>query len=146
MVCPLELFVISFFKYDTSEISIICPHTHSVPIFPFSNSSIDGMWYSSLSVLQILVRNRIRLGYRAINLERNPSCHIDKYCIILSWCASLEQLFNLSVSISSIYSYWSLNQRYFKHMNQIIIHIYTHISEAVLHWNHSLQIIFVYIC
>lgn len=66
-----------------------------------------------------------------MNLERNPNCHLDKYYIFLSQYASLEKLFNLSASISSIYGCWSLKQKHFEHMRQIIIYIYTHISETV---------------
>lgn len=66
-----------------------------------------------------------------MRLERNPNCHIDKYYIFLSQCASLEEVFNLSVPISSIYGCWSLKQKHFKHMHQIIIYIYTHISETI---------------
>lgn len=66
-----------------------------------------------------------------MNLERNPNCHIDEHYIFLSPCASLEQLFNLSVSVSLIYGFWTLKQKHLEYMHQIIIYVYRHTSEAV---------------
>lgn len=60
----------------------------------------------------------------SLNLERKSNCHIDECYTFLCPCTSLEQLFNLSIFISPIYGCWSLKQKHFKHMHQIIIHIY----------------------
>ena len=66
-----------------------------------------------------------------MNLERNPNCHIDEYYILLTQGASLEQLFNLSVSISSIYGCWVLETETFRtYVSNNYTHIYPYIRDC----------------